>query len=224
MGTRIKTRLRIAAHPFFNFFYNTIHLPHTTPRLALDADESVCCVRPLCLTLSSFASLRVWAMLNLFLLFFHFTPPSTFLVRSVTSSSISTRYFDDILQAYPDKDNSPSHDGNVCIHPPPTRSAPSWPSGAKPQLRLVIHTCASENLISEKHNGQAGPERPFSPPSSKGAMARSEQEVDELAFRFGRSKTPLRHVRRQGDSRVKERLCRLCDLDVWGRGQADRDA
>jgi len=85
MGTRIKTRLRIAAHPFFNFFYNTIHLPHTTPRLALDADESVCCVRPLCLTLSSFASLRVWAMLNLFLLFFHFTPPSTFLVRSVPS-------------------------------------------------------------------------------------------------------------------------------------------
>ena len=149
MGTRIKTRLRIAAHPFFNFFYNTIHLPHTTPRLALDADESVCCVRPLCLTLSSFASLRVWAMLNLFLLFFHFTPPSTFLVRSVTSSSISTRYFDDILQAYPDKDNSPSHDGNVCIHPPPTRSAPSWPSGAKPSY-VWLYTHVLRRISSAK--------------------------------------------------------------------------
>jgi len=77
-----------------------------------------------------------------------------------------------------------------CLHPPSTNEKRAvMAKRCKTQLRLVIHTCASENLISEKHNGQAGPERPFSPPSSKGAMARSEQEVDELAFRFGRSKT-----------------------------------
>jgi hypothetical protein len=160
MGTRIKTRLRIAAHPFLIFFYNTIHLPHTTPRLALDADESVCCVRALCLTLSSFASLRVWAMLNLF----------------YSSSLHTTQHLPCTLCAVrppypPDTSTTSSNHSRIKNLKlsrrqqtrlfPQTRAAPVMAKRCKTQLRLVIHTCASENLISEKHNGQAGPERPF---------------------------------------------------------------